>query len=114
LTGRDCRSGSATFARFLDLGHEAGVPVIPAYDTGADAAELMAEAAATYGVERMLIGTSRQGAIYHIIKGLQQRLEGLLPPDTPVQVVGPETKGQPPGQTPRSFSSEIGEQERQS
>ena len=35
-----------TFSRFLDLGHETGVPVIPVYDTGPDAAELMAENAA--------------------------------------------------------------------
>jgi hypothetical protein len=80
-----------TFARFLDIGHSAGVPVIPVYDTGPDAAELMAEAAAIYGVERVLIGTSRKGALYHLIKGyFQQSLEALLPPDVPVQVMAPD------------------------
>ena len=79
-----------TFARFLDLGHDAGVPVLPVYDTGPDAALLMAENAAIYGCERVLIGTSRQGAIYHLIKGhFQQRLEALLPADVPVEVMAP-------------------------
>jgi hypothetical protein len=79
-----------TFARFLDLGHETGVPIIPVYDTGPDAAELLAETAATWAVDRVLIGTSRQGALYHLIKGhFQRRLESILPPEIPVQVVNP-------------------------
>jgi amino acid transporter len=79
-----------TFARFLELGHDAGVPVIPAYDTGPDAAEVMAENAAVNGVSRVLIGTSRKGAVYHLIKGhFQRRLEALLPPDVPVEVISP-------------------------
>jgi amino acid transporter len=77
-----------TFARFLEVGHEMGVPILPLYDTGPEAAELLAENAAIYGCERVLIGTSRQGALYHLIKGhFQRRLEHLLPPDIPVQVV---------------------------
>jgi len=80
-----------TFARFLDMGHDAGVPVIPVYDVGPDAAVLMAEHAAMYGCERVLIGTSRKGALYHLIKGhFQEHLESLLPPDTPVQVISPD------------------------
>jgi amino acid transporter len=81
-----------TFARFLELGHEFGVPILPYYDTGPDSAELMAEAAAINGVDRILIGTSRQGALYHAIKGhFQTRLEALLPPDIPVEVIRPST-----------------------
>jgi amino acid transporter len=77
-----------TFARFLEIGHDMGVPILPLYDTGPEAAELLAENAAIYGAERVLIGTSRQGALYHLIKGhFQRRLEHLLPPDIPVQVV---------------------------
>ena len=77
-----------TFSRFLELGHEMGVPVIPVYDSGPESAELMAETAATYGCDRVLIGTSRQGALYHLIKGhFQRRLESLLPPEIPVQVI---------------------------
>jgi len=77
-----------TFARFLDLGHEAGVPIIPMYDTGPNAAELIAELAAMNGVEKVLIGSSRQGTLHHIIKGsFQRRLESLLPPDIHVQVI---------------------------
>jgi hypothetical protein len=80
-----------TFARFLDIGHDAGVPVIPVYDVGPDAAVLMAEHAAIHGCERVLIGTSRKGALYHLIKGrFQEHLESLLPPDTPVQVISPD------------------------
>ncbi|MGH7176687.1 MAG: amino acid permease, partial [Tepidisphaeraceae bacterium] len=79
-----------TFAKFLELGHEMEVPVLPVYDTGPDAVELLAEAAAIYGCERVLIGSSRQGAIYHFIKGhFQRRLEAMLPPDVPVQVISP-------------------------
>ena len=76
------------FSRFLELGHDASVAIIPVYDQGQDAAVLMAEAAAMNGVERILIGTSRQGVFYHLVKGyFQRRLEGLLPPEIPVQVV---------------------------
>jgi amino acid transporter len=79
-----------TFARFLDLGHEMDVPIIPVYDTGPDAAVQMAENAAVYGVNRVLIGTSRKGALYHFVKGhFQRRLESLLPPDIPVRVIAP-------------------------
>jgi hypothetical protein len=79
-----------TFSKFLDMGHAMDVPVIPVYDTGPDAAILLAENAAQYGCERVLIGTSRQGTLYHLIKGhFQQRLEALLPPDIPVQVIAP-------------------------
>jgi hypothetical protein len=60
------------------------------YDTGPDAAEVMAENAAIYSVSRVLIGTSRKGAVYHLIKGhFQRRLEALLPPDVPVEVITP-------------------------
>ncbi|MCC6424560.1 MAG: amino acid permease [Phycisphaerales bacterium] len=79
-----------TFAKFLELGHEMGVPILPVYDTGPDAAVLMAENAAIYGCQKVLIGTSRQGALYHLIKGhFQRRLETLLPPEIPVQVISP-------------------------
>ena len=77
-----------TFSRFLDLGHEAGVPIIPVYDNGPNAVELLAETAATYGCYRVLIGTSRRGALYHMIKGhFQRRLESMLPPEIHVQVM---------------------------
>jgi hypothetical protein len=79
------------FARILDLAHRMAVSVIPVYDTGPDAAELMAENAAMLGCERVLIGSSRQGALYHLIKGtFQRRLESLLPPEIPVEVISPE------------------------
>jgi amino acid transporter len=80
-----------TFARYLELGHKNGVPVIPVYDMGNNAAELMAENAAIYGCSKILIGSSRHGALYHLVKGrFQENLECLLPPEIPVQVVRPE------------------------
>lgn len=82
-----------TFSRFLDIGHSAGVSVLPVYDTGPDAAELLAENAAIYGAERVLIGTTRQGALYHLIKGpFQRKMEALLPPEIPVQVLAPPSE----------------------
>ena len=80
-----------TFSRYLDLAHQMDVPILPVYDMGADAAELIAETAAIYGCDRVLIGTSRQGALYHLIKGhFQRRMESLLPPEIHVQVISPE------------------------
>ncbi len=77
-----------TFARFLHLAHQMKVPLIPVYDTGQNAAELLAENAAIHACERVLIGTSRQGAIYHLVKGhFQRRMEVLLPPEIPIQIV---------------------------
>lgn len=79
-----------TFAKFLNLGHETGVPVLPVYDSGPDAVELLAETAALTGSERVLLGSSRQGALYHLIKGhFHQRLEQILPPEIAVEVLRP-------------------------
>ncbi len=79
-----------TFSRFLDLGHQNGVPILPVYDSGPEAAELMAETAAIYGVNEVLIGTSRRGVLYHLIKGhFQEKLEAILPEDVPVHVIAP-------------------------
>jgi hypothetical protein len=97
-----------TFAKFLDLGHAMGVPVLPVYDTGPDAALLIAENGAIYGCEKVFIGTSRQGALYHLIKGhFQQRLEALLPPELPVEVIAPEAAPA----TPPEDHSDAGEAE---
>lgn len=80
-----------TFAKFLDLAHAEGCRVLPVYDTGPDAATLLAENAAMHGCSKVLLGSSRHGAIYRLIKGkFQQRLESLLPAEIPVQVVSPE------------------------
>ncbi len=85
-----------TFAKFLDLGHAMGVPVLPVYDSGDNPAELIAETAAVTGCSRVLIGTSRQGALYHLIKGFfQQQLEELLPAEIQVQVITPDAGGAP-------------------
>lgn len=80
-----------TFARFLELGHQMGVPVLPIYDSGNNPAELLAESAAMLGCDRVLIGTSRQGALYNLIKGsFHQQLENLLPDEIKIEVITPE------------------------
>ncbi len=81
-------AAQAMFADFLEKGHGLGVPIIPMYDTGTNAAEQLAELAAMNGVDRVLIGSSRRGALHHIIKGsFQRRIESLLPPEIHVQVL---------------------------
>ena len=92
-------AAQALFIDFLEHGHRAGVPVVPMYDTGPDAAVLIAEHAAMHGVTKVLIGSSRRGALHHIIKGsFQRKLEQLLPPEIPVQVLEPaEAVSQPAG-----------------
>jgi len=80
----------ALFREFLAHGHDLGVPIIPAYDTGHNAPELIAELAAMNGVQKVLIGSSRRGVLHHLIKGrFQEQLENLLPPEIPVQVIYP-------------------------
>jgi amino acid transporter len=76
------------FRDFLEHGQRWTVPIIPMYDTGPNSAELIAEHAAMNGVTKVLIGTSRRGALHHLIKGsFQRRLESLLPMEIPVQVL---------------------------
>jgi nucleotide-binding universal stress UspA family protein len=85
------------FADFLDHGHRFGVPIIPVYDTGPNGPELIAEAAAVNAAHRVIIGSSRRGAIHHLIKGsFQRKLESLLPPDVRVTVLNPHPGGPTP------------------
>jgi nucleotide-binding universal stress UspA family protein len=88
LTLENDRAAQELFTDFLEHGHREGVPIIPMYDTGNDAAVLLAEGAAINGVSKVLIGSSRRGALHNLIKGsFQKRLESLLPPDVPVEVI---------------------------
>jgi nucleotide-binding universal stress UspA family protein len=85
-------AAQAMFADFLEQAHPRGVPIIPMYDTGSNAPELIAETAALNGVERILIGSSRRGVLHHIIKGsFQRRIESLLPSDIRIQVLSTTT-----------------------
>jgi hypothetical protein len=69
------------------------------YDTGHNGAELIAEQAAINGVQKVLIGSSRRGALHNLIKGsFQRRLEALLPPEVRVEVVG-TPQPSPPAET---------------
>jgi amino acid transporter/nucleotide-binding universal stress UspA family protein len=78
----------ALFTDFLEHGARAGVPIIPVYDTGTNAAEIIAEMAAVNGVQKVLIGSSRRGVLHQMIKGsFQRKLEALLPPEIPVEVL---------------------------
>jgi amino acid transporter len=100
-----------TFARFLEMGHQYGVPVIPVYDMGANAAELIAENAAINGCSKVVIGSSRHGALFHLVKGtFHSRLEAILPPEIPVEVLRPladqpAQQHQPPPPPPAPLSS---------
>ena len=88
LTLESDPAAQALFVDFLEHGHRHGVPIIPAYDTGTNSPELIAELAAINGVQKVLIGSSRRGAVHRAIKGsFQHRLEGLLPPDVRVEVL---------------------------
>jgi amino acid transporter len=88
LTLETDAAAQALFVDFLEHGHRHGVPIIPAYDTGTNSTELLAELAAINGVQKVLIGSSRRGAIHQMIKGsFQQKLEAMLPEDIPVQVL---------------------------
>ena len=81
-------AAQSLFREFLRLGHAFGVPIIPAYDTGHSAPELIAEIAAIYGAERVFIGSSRRGALHQLIKGsFHLQVEEMLPPDIPVEVI---------------------------
>jgi amino acid transporter len=83
-------AAQSLFTDFLAHGHRYGVPVIPAYDTGHNAPELIAELAAIHGVSKVLIGSSRRGVVHQMIKGsFQRKLEALLPPEIPVMVLEP-------------------------
>jgi amino acid transporter/nucleotide-binding universal stress UspA family protein len=83
-------AAQALYVDYLEAGHKAGVPIIPAYDSGHDAAEVIAELAALNGVTRLIMGTSRRGALHQLIKGsFQQKLESLLPSEIPVEVLSP-------------------------
>jgi hypothetical protein len=87
-------AAQALFRDFLSHGHRRDVPIIPVYDTGPDAAELIAEHAAMNGVSKVLLGSSRRGAMHKIIKGsFQRKIEALLPSDIPVQVITPQPVG---------------------
>ena len=84
-------AAQALFREFLAKAHKYGVPIIPAYDTGPNPPELIAELAAINGCERVLIGSSRRGALHHLIKGsFQFKLESVLPPEILVEVLPPE------------------------
>lgn len=92
-------AAQALFTDFLEHGHRFGVPVIPVYDTGPNSAELIAEHAAMNGASKVLLGSSRRGAIHKIIKGsFQRRIESLLPPDIHVQIL--EIKESTPASSP--------------
>jgi hypothetical protein len=88
LTADTDPAAQELFTEFLEHGHREGVPIIPMYDTGPNAAELIAEHAAINAASKVLIGTSRRGAFHKLVKGsFQKKLEALLPPEIPVQVL---------------------------
>jgi nucleotide-binding universal stress UspA family protein len=101
-------AAQALFTDFLELGHKYDVPIIPMYDTGQNAPEVIAETAAMNGVDRVLIGSSRRGALHNLIKGsFQRKLESLLPPEIPVEVITPAEN--PPAPPPEKADAAQGD-----
>lgn len=83
-------AAQALYVDFLEAGHRHDVPIIPAYDTGPNAPEMIAELCALNGCSKLIIGTSRRGALHKLVKGsFQNKLEHLLGPDVPVEVLSP-------------------------
>lgn len=86
-------AAQAMFTEFLAHGARWGVPIIPAYDSGRNPHELIAEMAAMNGVTKVLIGSSRRGMVHHLIRGsFQRKLESVLPPEIPVRVISPPVR----------------------
>jgi K+-sensing histidine kinase KdpD len=84
------------FARYLELAHDEGVKVMPVYDSASDAAVAMAESAAMNSCHTILIGSSRESTLVHLVKGhFQRRLEAMLPGDIRVEVVRHESNTEP-------------------
>jgi amino acid transporter len=83
-------AAQALYVDYLEAGHRHGVPIIPAYDTGLNAPEMIAELTALNGAHQLIIGSSRRGALHRLVKGsFQEKLENLLGPGTPVEVMNP-------------------------
>ncbi len=83
-------AAQALYVDFLEAGHKYNVPIIPAYDTGTNPPEMIAELAAINGCQKIIIGTSRRGALHKLVKGsFQAKLEHLLGSDMPVEVMTP-------------------------
>jgi nucleotide-binding universal stress UspA family protein len=63
-----------------ELAKEKDVPVIPIYDSGISAADAILDHAVTLGVECLIMGISKRGALWRAFKGdvLQDVME-ILP-----------------------------------
>ena len=75
-------AATKTFIRYLELGHAAGVPILPLYDAGPDSALLLAELAASHNCGTILIGKTgrRRGSFL-------KRLRRHLPAEIKVVVM---------------------------
>ena len=76
----DDKEAQALFAKVKELAKEKDVPVIPIYDSGISAADAILDHAVTLGVECLIMGISKRGALWRAFKGdvLQDVME-ILP-----------------------------------
>jgi hypothetical protein len=78
------------------MSRSSDTPLTDLRTTFAELDRVLAKLHPVHGCQAVLIGTTRQGALYHLIKGhFQRRLEAVLPPEIPVKVLVPEPNAPP-------------------
>ena len=76
-----------TFQRAAELCSKAGVPMIPIYVVSPDVAYAILDHAATYNVESVLMGISREGAVLKALRGdVLTAVADNLPTDIPLLI----------------------------
>jgi amino acid transporter/nucleotide-binding universal stress UspA family protein len=76
----DDKEAQALFQKVKELAKEKEVPVIPIYDSGISAADAILDHAVTLGVDCLIMGVSKRGALWRAMKGdVLQDVMGILP-----------------------------------
>ena len=76
----DDLEAQALFKKVKDMAKDKSVPLVPIYDCGISAADAILDHAVTLGVECLIMGVSKRGALWRAMKGdvLQEVME-ILP-----------------------------------
>ena len=76
----DDLEAQALFKKVKDMAKDKSVPMVPIYDCGISAADAILDHAVTLGVECLIMGVSKRGALWRAMKGdvLQEVME-ILP-----------------------------------
>jgi amino acid transporter len=80
----DDREAQAVFKEVQDMAQKENVTVVPIYDSGISAADAILDHAVTLGVDCLIMGISKRGALWRAMKGdvLQDVIEILPEPIT--------------------------------